>query len=119
MNSKAIKEILKTNASPEIYQDFSKGYKNRMISDILSYVDLAILGTALIMYNVTKTVTPAYRALVFTGVGIFCVGVLLSFAGGSQMKKSIIKYNNSLGTSYKPELYFGLAPNGFIVTYRF
>ena len=120
MGNKAIREILNTNASPEISQAFNKGYNNRMISNVLSYVDLGIIGTALIIYNNTKTITPAYEALVFMGIGIICVGVPLSIVGGSQMKNSIIKYNNSLTSSYnKPEFYLGLSPNSVILTFKF
>lgn len=119
IGNKDISEILKTNASPEIFRTFNKGYKNRMISDVLSYVDLGIIGTAIIIKNRSNTITPAYQALVFTAIGIICVGVPLSIVGSSQKKKSIIKYNNSLTTSYKPELYFGVTQNGVGLILKF
>lgn len=121
LNERQIKEILRVNASPEIQQEYTKGCNNKMISDIFSYSGCLIFLAGDLIYLSSNQTSIVGRSMMFSGFGIMTVSIPFFYIGKSQKKKSIIKYNNSVGASseYKPELYFGFSPNSIILSVKF
>jgi len=115
----AIREILKTNASPDILKDFNKGCNNEIIENVFTYTGFVIFITGALIFEGSHQTNFGARTLAFTGFGIMTIGLPFHFAGRVQKSKSIIKYNNSLTTSYKPELYFGATQNGVGLLLKF
>lgn len=121
----AIKEILKTNASPEILQDFNKGCNNELTGNIIGYSgDLVFLIGSVIYLSSYDDISYTYTnksalGIAAAGIGVLMIGEVFLISGSIQKKKSLIKYNNSLSSSFKPELYFGASQNGVGLIMKF
>jgi hypothetical protein len=119
LTNKQLKDIIVPNATPEIIQGLNNGIRNRTISDVIGYVGFFTELSGLMIYSASNHKNTAGVALAITGFGIMTIGLPFNFIGKSQIKKSVLKYNNTIASSYKPSFNFGLNPQGFVITYRF
>ena len=108
----AVKEILKTNSTPLILKDFSEGWTFYGVGRVMVGAGVFVALTSEIIYLGSGKINQSAKSFFFGGIGITAVGSLISYAGRSQMKKSLTKYNSSLNKPTSFKLDFGITPSG-------
>lgn len=112
-----VKEILTTNATPEIAQSFKIGQRTSVAGTVISVVGSACAIGGLIGYMRDKQI--GYQTIFIAGFGIMAIGIPVALTGNFIKKKSVEKYNKYITTGCKSKCYFGVAQNGISVTLKF
>jgi hypothetical protein len=119
MDNRSLKDFMAANASPDVIQTLNKGLSNTAVCDLLTYTGLVTEVTGLLIYYSSNRKSTAGAVLAIAGFGVMTVGLPFNYSGRALIKKSVLKYNNSVAGTYKPVFNFGLNPQGFVVSYRF